>query len=134
MRKRVLAFGEYPPYRCCRRVADRQQEYAEADHDSAAPTAATVVEVCKIWESHLRAVGVTVAATRGLLLHLCMRPTIIVVVTVGWRRWRCRGWGTIVLPVLVVMRGRWIGVDVPATVLVVDIVHYTFIGFCPACP
>jgi hypothetical protein len=31
----------------------------EADRDgAAAPTAATVVEVCKIWESHLRAVGV----------------------------------------------------------------------------
>jgi hypothetical protein len=57
----------------------------EADSDSAAPTAPTEVVVYKIWESHLRAVGV--AAIAGIavgLLHLFLRPTVNVVVSLCW--------------------------------------------------
>jgi hypothetical protein len=81
----------------------------EADRDSAAPTAATVVEVCKIWESHLRAVGVAaIARVAVALVHAPDNNCCCWVAEVP--RWGCRGWGTIVL---VVMNGRWIGVDVP---------------------
>jgi hypothetical protein len=68
MRKRVLAFGRedrgvstiplLPP--------TGGKNMPEDDHDSAAPTAATVVEVCKIYQSHLRAVGAAAMGPGGI--------------------------------------------------------------------
>jgi hypothetical protein len=70
----------------------------EVDRDSAAPAAATVVEVCKIWEFHLRAVGV--AAIAGIAVALVLAPDNRycccyghrMVVGAGWRM-RMRGRG-----------------------------------------
>jgi hypothetical protein len=52
--------------------------------------------------------AVAVAAIAGLLLPLGLRPTIVVVVVRAVEAET--GWGVIVL---VVMKGRWIGADVP---------------------
>jgi hypothetical protein len=63
----------------------------EDDRDSAAPTAATVAEVCKIQESRLRAVGV--AAIAGLLLHLGLHLRVVEAETVGCHCAGCHeGW------------------------------------------
>ena len=79
MRKRVLAFGNGREDRGVSIIPllppTGGKRMSEADCDSAAHT---VVEVCKIWESHLRTVGIAVIARIQLCLFL--RQTIIVLV------------------------------------------------------
>lgn len=62
------------PWRCCHRQIARI--CPRLIDDRAAPTVATVViEVCKIWESHLRAVSVAAIAGIAVCASACARDS-----------------------------------------------------------